>query len=121
MLRPVRLPCLLTDKALIRGIVVHQQTTWPKLSRKRLLSASVRDFLECTSDCVFVLNRDWRFSYLNRRARQEIARSGTDLVGTFIWDAFPEAQGTEFEDNYRKAMEDGDEVSFECYFAPHAA
>src|SRR3546814_12583556 len=84
MLRPVRLPCLLTDKALIRGIVVHQQTTWPKLSRKRLLSASVRDFLKCTSDCVFVLNRDWRFSYLNRRARQEIARSGTDLVGTFI-------------------------------------
>jgi len=99
---------------------VQQQTTWPKLSQKRLLSSAVRDFLECTSDCVFVLDRDWRFNYLNRRAREEIARNGTDLVGTVIWDAFPEARGTEFEENYRRAMEHGEEVSFECYFAPHA-
>lgn len=85
-----------------------------------MLSSAVRDFLECTSDCVFVLDRDWKFTYLNRRACQEIARTGADLVGAFIWDAFPEARGTEFEENYRRAMEHGEEVSFECYFGPHA-
>lgn len=90
------------------------------MSPKRMLSTAVREFLECTSDCVFVLDRDWRFSYLNHRASQEIARDGPDLVGSIIWDAFPEARGTDFEVHYRKAMENGEEVSFECYFDPHA-
>src|SRR5215213_1619234 len=59
--------------------------------------------LESTGDCVFVLDREWRFSFLNTRARQEIAH-GRDLLGNNIWDEFPHAVGTVFGDNYQRVM-----------------
>ncbi len=77
----------------------------------------MHSFLEGTSDCVFLLGRDWRFTYLNRRAIYEIA-DGEDLLGQVIWDVFSDARGTSFEENYRRAMEYRVQVGFESYFAP---
>ncbi|HEX2941457.1 MAG TPA: PAS domain S-box protein [Rhodopila sp.] len=57
-------------------------------AREARLSA----MLESTTDSVFALSPEWRFTFLNRRALSHIA-SGHDLVGQPIWQAFPEAIG----------------------------
>jgi PAS domain S-box-containing protein len=51
--------------------------------------------LESTTDSVYVLDREWRFAYLNGRARERIA-GGRNLVGAVLWEVFPEAPDTGF-------------------------
>jgi diguanylate cyclase (GGDEF)-like protein/PAS domain S-box-containing protein len=100
---------------------VYQESHWPSPSTPFSLSRTVRDVIERTSDCVFVLDSEWRFTYLNRRARSEIAPNGQELVGQVIWDVFPEALGTAFEQEYRRASSGQEEVCFEGFFEPLAA
>jgi two-component system sensor kinase FixL len=50
-----------------------------------------RDVLEKTTDCVFTLDREWRFGFLNQRAQNLIGSDG-ELGGRSVWDAFPDAR-----------------------------
>lgn len=78
------------------------------------------ELLEGTTDCVFLLDQAWRFTYLNQRARLELT-GGEDLKGKILWHAFPDAIGTPFETNYRRAMKERKSVSFETFFPPLAS
>ncbi len=78
---------------------------------------SLKTVLESTTDSVFVLDRDWRFAYLNGRARARIA-GGRDLIGAVIWDAFPQARETAFWATYHAAMDEGRPASCEAFFRP---
>jgi diguanylate cyclase (GGDEF)-like protein/PAS domain S-box-containing protein len=80
----------------------------------------VQAFLGGTNDCVLFLDSQWRFTFLNKRASEELRR-GFSLIGAKLWDAFPEALGTPFEDHYRRAMKERSLQVFEAYFAPLAA
>lgn len=77
----------------------------------------VREVLESTTDAVFMLNRDWRFTYLNEHALRLIA-GGRDLLSQRIWDAFPEAVGTSFWDSYQRAMSQRVATTFEEFYPP---
>jgi len=46
------------------------------------------ELLDGAIDCIFLLDHDWRFTYLNRNAVEKLGR-GRDLRGTVIWDSFP--------------------------------
>ena len=82
-------------------------------ARERALRAA----LESTTDGVIVLDRSWRFTYLNEHAKTLIAR-GRDLLGKEVWEAFPGLAGTEFGDAYRAAMEHGRPTRAKGYYAP---
>jgi diguanylate cyclase (GGDEF)-like protein len=68
-----------------------------------------------TSDCIFVVDADWRFRHLNRLAEQEIAR-GQSLVGRDLWDAFPALGESEFGRAYLRAMVDQVPQAAEAYY-----
>jgi diguanylate cyclase (GGDEF)-like protein/PAS domain S-box-containing protein len=78
------------------------------------------NLLECTSDCVFFLDTEWRFTLVNSRAAAELG-AGRNVAGVNIWEAFPEALGTPFEDHYRRAMSLRVSQQFEAFFAPSNA
>jgi PAS domain S-box-containing protein len=59
--------------------------------------------LEATTDAVVLLDREWRYTYLNSRAITLIDR-GRNLLGKNIWHEFPEAAGTIFYERYNEAM-----------------
>src|SRR5262249_2882997 len=46
----------------------------------------ITTIFESTTDSVLIVDQDWRITYLNERARTEVA-SGRDLVGTDLWEA----------------------------------
>jgi len=77
-------------------------------------------FVESTSDCVFFLDDQWRFTFFNTHAAKEL-RIGPDAVGHSIWDRFPTMRGTLFEENYRRAMAKRETQVFESYFEPSSA
>jgi two-component system, cell cycle sensor histidine kinase and response regulator CckA len=78
----------------------------------------LRQMLECTQDGVFLLNRDWRFTYLNRTGAKLLNRSPEMLVGAVVWDCFPEAVGSQFQRVYARVFETGEPEHFEEFYAP---
>lgn len=61
--------------------------------------------LESTSDCVYSLDRNWRISYLNGRARAYF-EAGDDLIGKSILEVFPDGRHSDFRACFKSAMED---------------
>lgn len=72
------------------------------------------ELFEATTDCVFVLDADWRFTYLNARARRELGSAS--LVGTTIWQSFPGTVGSKFEEVCRRVAERRETETLEHYY-----
>ncbi|PSQ22218.1 HTR-like protein, partial [Halobacteriales archaeon QS_8_65_32] len=70
------------------------------------------------TDAIFVLNDEWRFTHLNDRAEEILERTEAELVGENVWDEFPEAVGTTFQQQYEKAMRQRVTVEFETFYPP---
>ncbi|EWH02858.1 hypothetical protein Q427_06455 [Halomonas sp. BC04] len=77
------------------------------------LAERLTNTLESITDGFFTLDTQWRFTYLNREAEKMLRRPRERLLGQNVWNAFPEARGTLFESEYRRAMSEGVSVSFE--------
>lgn len=73
------------------------------------------NILESIGDAFFAVNRDWIVTYWNREAENVLERKRESIVGTNLWDAYPEAVGLKFYTEYHKAMETGEIVHFEEY------
>lgn len=71
--------------------------------------------LEITDDGVVALDRGFRFTYLNRRAREILSVREKELLGEIVFEIFPEAAGSIFEENYRTSME-GVPTSFTAFY-----
>src|SRR5438067_2473338 len=72
------------------------------------------DILEKTSDGFFAVDRDWRFTFVNRQAEKLLDRRREDLIGKDFWMEFPEFTRDAFEKNYRRAMSEQIAVEFEA-------
>jgi PAS domain S-box-containing protein len=77
---------------------------------------TVLDVLEGTTECVFLLDDDWRFSYLNRNAAEMIC-PGRELKGKIIWDAFPLSVGTRAWEQLHRVASDRQPMRFQ-FFEP---
>ncbi len=82
----------------------------------RAADLHVARVLEAMNEAFFSLDRDWRFSYVNRRAEQVLDRPRGELVGGNVWELFPHAVGSDFETHYRGAVATGQERVFEAYY-----
>jgi PAS domain S-box-containing protein len=80
--------------------------------------ARVGRVLESMSSAFFQLDREWRFAYVNSEAERLLGKGRAQLVGTSIWEAFPAASGSPFEEHYRGAVASGEPVTFEAYYPP---
>lgn len=87
-------------------------------TERNKLAARLRDSLESMSDAVIMLDRDWRFTFVNKRAEQLLRRAPGELVGKNMWEAFPEGRGTVAETAYQKVMAKGGTETFELDYSP---
>jgi len=70
------------------------------------------------TDAVMALDEEWQFTFLNSRAERLLGCDATNLLGTDVWEVFPDAVGTELSDRYKEAVETGEPVSFEFHYDP---
>ncbi|HEY2150336.1 MAG TPA: PAS domain S-box protein [Vicinamibacterales bacterium] len=84
----------------------------------RRLAHVVSDTLEHIADGFVMIDRQWRFTFMNREAERQTARARDSLLGRNLWEAYPEMLGTVFETSYRKAMDENATVEFEAWFEP---
>ena len=72
----------------------------------RAAEQQTRTVLESITEGFVAVDSDWRFTYLNARAEHIYNIRRGDLIGKDFWEVFPEALGTLFEREYRRAMAD---------------
>ncbi|MGE0741518.1 MAG: PAS domain S-box protein [Hyphomonadaceae bacterium] len=82
------------------------------------LSAQLLASLESMADGFLLLDREWRFTYLNRRAYELLQRKPGELLGRGMWAEFPEGVGTVAEHEYSKVMSEGGSTTFEIDYPP---
>lgn len=78
----------------------------------------ITEILENSFDGFFYLDREWRFVYVNEIAGRLLQRLPREMVGQSIWALHPEAVGSEFWHQYRRALEERVRVQFEAYYPP---
>lgn len=81
------------------------------------LQRQMEQFFDATTDAMVFLDRDYRFTFLNRRAK-EIISFGRELVGQNLFEAFPSTvyQNSPYVENYRRSMELGLRGEFEAFY-----
>jgi PAS domain S-box-containing protein len=76
----------------------------------------VNSVLDCTSDCVIKMNRDWKLTYGNRKAVESLADFS---VGKDYFDCFPGVRSTEIEEILQTAMRERSNAAYETYYEPY--
>ncbi|GAC1369471.1 MAG: hypothetical protein NVS2B12_21770 [Ktedonobacteraceae bacterium] len=74
--------------------------------------------LEGMSDGFCVLDRGWRYIYLNQRIEEITGRKRATLIGKIHWEVFPDAINSIFYKKFHEAMEQQVPVTFEAFYAP---
>jgi PAS domain S-box-containing protein len=82
------------------------------------LEAELSSLFDRITDGMVSVDTDWRFQVVNDRAGALIDVDPDEVLGESLWDVFPEAKGTTFEERYRTAMETQEPVSFVESFEP---
>ena len=102
------------------GIALYYHDVTDRKGAELLRDASVRQLrqvLETTTDSVASIDRNWNYSFLNRRAKELLSPKG-DLLDKNLWEAFPEAaQSSEIRYHFHRAMDQGIPGEFEVFFA----
>jgi serine phosphatase RsbU (regulator of sigma subunit) len=99
-----------------RGTAVRLVGAGYDTTRLRQEDARVSRVLEAMNAAFFAVDPEWRFTYVNAEAERVLSRNRDDLLGGVMWELFPLAPGSEFEVNYRAAVENDEERVFEAYY-----
>lgn len=89
-----------------------------KLKLEEELSSSnqlIADIITNMPDVFYVLDNDWRFTYVNKRAEEYWPKSREELIGEIFWEVLPEVRGTIVETNYRQVKEAGVPITFDFF------
>ncbi len=78
--------------------------------------ARVTRLLEAMPAGFYSLDREWRFTHVNAEAERLLQHSRDELLGKVIWEAFPAAVNSVFEDSYRQAVETGKPLAFDAHY-----
>jgi PAS domain S-box-containing protein len=73
---------------------------------------------ESMTDAIYTLDAQWKFTHINSQAAFLLQRNAEELLGKSIWEEFPEAVGSVFEQEYRRAVAQQVKVDFEAFYPP---
>jgi len=76
----------------------------------------LRGIMESISDGFLALDKDMNVTYFNAAASSLLGRNRDEVLGKKLFDAFPEARGSIFEEEYSRALKERKFTTFETYF-----
>lgn len=98
----------------IYGLEITQR----KSNEEELLKTTrrLRGIMESISDGFFALDRNMTVTYFNPAASRLLGRRTEEVLGKRLFDAFPEARGSIFEQRYTQALQERTALAFETHF-----
>ena len=106
--------------AITGAVLVSRDITERQRARRALegAHAQVRTILESIEDGFFSVNRKWEITYANSRAATLVGVPRGSSIGRPLWSVSDALYGSEVGRIYRRAMETGENASFETFYAP---
>ncbi|HET7061333.1 MAG TPA: EAL domain-containing protein [Nitrosospira sp.] len=95
--------------------IEEQQATTLELSNAKLRTERI---LESITEAFYTLDREWRFTYVNKEAENLLRRKREDLLGRVVWEEFEEAAGTALDHEFHRALIENVSVTFEEFYIP---
>ena len=84
----------------------------------RETSEQRKRILESITDAFIAVDEDWTLTYVNAQAEAFLERGRENLLGRNLWDEFPEAMGSTFEEKYERAIAENTTVEFVEHYPP---
>ncbi len=109
------------DSGDIEGVLVTVTETTAQIRAQeeaRSLTRRLSTTLESITDAFLTLDRDWRFTFVNREGERLLERWREEILGRVVWRAFPEAVGSQFYTECHRAVAERVSVKFEAFFPP---
>jgi PAS domain S-box-containing protein len=82
------------------------------------LRDSLQDAIERMPDGFCLIDRHWKFRYVNAAAEAVLQRPREALLGRGVWDEFPEALALGLRQEFQRAVDAGQATSVEVYYEP---
>jgi PAS domain S-box-containing protein len=94
------------------------EITARKAAEESLREAQARteSVLASVADTHILLDRQWRYIYLNEAAIRAIGKSREQILGRTLWELYPDIVGTELDYQYRRAMDERLTVVFDFHY-----
>ena len=108
------------DDGNLTGIVVVFRDIEERRAAERerdALTEQLYQVFAATTDAVAVLDRSWRFTFLNDYAKALLAPAG-EVLGQDLWKTFPATvfEGSPYQEHYYRAMTERVPSEFEIYY-----
>lgn len=84
----------------------------------RALETQLATTLESITDGFCLIDKDWKFTFLNSQAERMLQRSRADLLGKLLWQEFPATMANAIERESRQAVEQQRTTRFETFYQP---
>lgn len=108
------------------GKSTHLIAAMTDMTHQRELEQAVQDatdksrvILESITDTFFAIDREWRFTYVNKQCEHYFGKPRSELLGRTYWEILGIARASEFDRHYQKAMDEQKAVHFEA-FSPYS-
>ncbi len=73
----------------------------------------IQSILESLPDGFYAVDREWRFTYVNRNALNLWGKQEQELIGKSIWEVFPKAVGSASYEAHLRVMREGRPLALE--------
>ena len=107
------------------GAIARVQGAFQDITDRKLAEEEIRHLaeqltttLESITDALVTLDSGWRFTYVNHEAERVLRRTRAELLGTNMWDQFPEGRGSPFEAAYTQALREGRTIEVQEFYPP---
>ncbi len=78
-----------------------------------------RALVERVSDAFIALDKNWNYTYVNKKAGEIFGRNPDQLLGKNIWTEFPDGFGIPFQLSCEKAMIEQQQITLVNYYSPN--
>ncbi|HEY9667350.1 MAG TPA: PAS domain S-box protein, partial [Coleofasciculaceae cyanobacterium] len=88
----------------------HAEAAVQQANRERI------NIFESITEAFFAVDREWRFTYINSKTEQLLSCNANELLGKSLWEEFPHTVGSQFEQQYHRAVAEEVSVQFEAFY-----
>ncbi len=100
----------------VRGVIQDITERKQHEEQANVVARRLASTLENIGEGFMTLDAAWTITYLNAEGERMLRRDRAALVGRHIWDSFPHARGSIFEQHYLRCMQSGEPQSFESFY-----
>lgn len=107
------------------GKIIRLQGAFQDITEQKEAEARTQELetllgttLEGITDGFSLMDKSWRFTFLNSQAERMLQRPRGELLGKNLWEEFPAVAGTHVEREYRAAVAEKRTARFEAFYRP---